>query len=132
MLLYRILADMIVVTHFALVAFVVLAQVLIVVGVFRGWRWIHNIGFRLFHLLFIAVVVVQAWMGVVCPLTTLENHLRRKGGEAEYPGSFITYWIHELLFVEAEPWAFTICYSLFGLVVLASLFWAPPRLWRAP
>jgi hypothetical protein len=33
-----------------------------------------------------------------------------------------------LLFFDAEPWVFTVCYTLFGLAVLATFVLAPPRL----
>ena len=128
MLLYRLLADLVLVLHLAIVIFVISGLLLVLFGRWRGWQWIHNIYFRLAHLAAIGVVVTQAWLGVVCPLTTLENHLRRLAGQAEYPGSFITYWLHALLFYDAPPWVFTVCYSLFGIAVLASFILAPPRL----
>ena len=58
--LYRALADMVLVLHFTFVAFVVGGLLLILIGGFRGWRWIQNPWFRAAHLLGIAVVVVQA------------------------------------------------------------------------
>lgn len=126
-LFYRVAADVVVVVHFTYVACVVLGLVLILAGRARGWQWIRNFWVRLLHLVMIGVVVVQAWLGLVCPLTTLENTLRRRAGEATYRGGFIARWVHELLFFDAEPWVFTLCYTLFGLAVVATLFAAPPR-----
>jgi hypothetical protein len=100
---------------------------LVLAGRWRGWGWISNFWFRSLHLLAIAMVVVQAWIGVVCPLTSLESALRQRAGEAAYPGSFIAYWIHELLFVDAAPWVFTLVYSAFGILVVTALWMAPPR-----
>jgi len=48
---------------------------------------------------------------------------------AAYRGDFIAQWLHDLLFFDAEPWVFTMCYTLFGLAVLATFVLAPPR-WR--
>jgi hypothetical protein len=127
MVVYRVLADLIVIVHFSCVLFVVGGLLLVLVGQWRGWRWIRNFWFRCLHLLAIALVVVQAWMGVVCPLTSLENALRQRAGEATYPGSFIAYWVHDMLFVDAAPWVFTLVYSAFGILVVTALLMAPPR-----
>ena len=49
------------------------------------------------------------------------------GGQEGYPGDFIGYWAHQLIFYRAEPWVFTVGYILFGLAVLAAFILAPPR-----
>lgn len=127
-MIYRVLADAVVVIHLAYVLFVVFALVAILLGAVLGWRWTRNFWFRLVHLLMIGAVVVQAVLGVMCPLTTLENGLRKSAGEGDYAGSFIGHWAHELLFIEAEPWHFTVAYCTFGGLVLLALLLAPPRL----
>src|SRR4051794_26174462 len=129
MLFYRIAADLVVTFHFSYIAFVVLGMLAILVGVWLGWGWVRNPWFRVAHLVAIAIVALQALAGVVCPLTTLENSLRLRAGQATYPGAFIGYWAHRLAFYEAPPWAFTLCYALFGLAVLGTFVLAPPR-WR--
>jgi polyferredoxin len=65
-------------------------------------------------------VVIQAWLGVVCPLTTWEMALRAEAGAATYSGSFIQYWLHSVLYFELPPWVFVVVYTLFGSLVLAS------------
>jgi hypothetical protein len=115
--IYGVLADAVLAAHALFVAFVVVGQVLIVVGLWQRWRWVRNRRFRLAHLVAIAVVVLQAWLGVLCPLTTLENTLRLRAGEAGYTGSFIGHWLHRILFYQAEDWVFTAVYSAFGAVV---------------
>lgn len=127
MILYRVLADLVVLTHCLFVLFVILGLVAILLGWARRWRWVRHFWFRAVHLAAIGFVVVQTWLGVVCPLTTLENYLRRQAGQASYPGAFIGYWVHRLLFYEFPSWAFVICYSLFGLAVLATFWLVPPR-----
>jgi hypothetical protein len=123
----RVLADLIVVIHAFFVAFVVFGMAAILAGVVFGWGWIRNFWFRALHLAAIGVVAAQAVAGVACPLTILENALRRQAGQATYPGAFIGYWAHRLIFFEAEPWVFTLGYILFGLAVLAAFVLAPPR-----
>jgi hypothetical protein len=117
MSLYGLLADAILIVHALFVAFVVLGLVLILLGLWRGWPWVRNFWFRLAHLVAIGIVVLQAWAGVLCPLTVWENALRERAGEAAYAGSFIQHWLHRLLFWQAEPWVFTAVYTVFGVAV---------------
>jgi len=127
----RILADLVVVSHALFVAFVVFGMLAIVVGLVLGWGWVRNFWFRTLHLAAIAVVTAEAMMGVDCPLTVLENDLRQQAGQATYPGAFIGYWAHRLIFFEGEPWMFTLGYSLFGLAVVGAFLLGPPRWpWR--
>ena len=48
--------------------------------------------------------------GVPCPLTVWEKQLRVQAGQASYPGDFLGYWVHRLIFYRAEPWVFTVGY----------------------
>jgi hypothetical protein len=127
MLWARVLADVIVVIHAAFVAFVMLGMVAIVVGLVLGWGWVRNFWFRALHLAAIGVVAAQALVGVICPLTSLENVLRRQAGQETYPGAFIGYWAHRLIFFQASPRVFTLAYSLFGAAVLGAFLLGPPR-----
>jgi hypothetical protein len=129
--LYSLLADGVLVLHVAIVMFVVGGLVSIVVGNLRAWRWVNAPWFRLAHLGAIAIVVAEAWLGVVCPLTTLEMQLRARAGAATYDGSFIAHWLQGLLYYDAPAWAFTLAYSLFGLAVVATWCFFPPH-WRRP
>ncbi len=124
---YRHLADTVLVVHALFVAFVIVGQVLILVGLACGWGWVRNIRFRVAHLIAIAIVVAQAWLGVLCPLTILENALRRRAGVAGYEGSFIAHWLHRLIFYEAPGWAFTAVYTAFGILVAITWWFGPPR-----
>lgn len=125
---WAVLADLVLVLHAFFVTFVVAGQVLILVGLWQGWAWVRNRAFRLAHLLAIGIVVLQAWLGVLCPLTILENALRRRAGEAAYEGSFIQHWLHRLIFYEAEGWVFTAVYTAFAvLVALTWRYGAPAR-----
>jgi polyferredoxin len=124
---YRFLADVVLTAHVAIVAFVVGGLVMVVIGNLRGWYFVNDWWFRLAHLAAIAVVVAQAWLGVVCPLTTLESRLRERAGEAAYEASFVEYWLQRILYYDAPAWVFTAGYTLFGLAVLASWWRFPPR-----
>lgn len=84
--LYLLAADAILVIHGAFVAFVIIGLVLIYVGHGMTWHWIRNRWFRLLHVGAIAVVVLQSWLGVICPLTLWEMRLRELGGRRHLPG----------------------------------------------
>lgn len=129
---YQILADLVLLTHIAFVAFMVIGLLLIFIGGCCGWRWIRNPWFRSLHLAGIGLVVVQTWLGMICPLTTWEMHLREKAGDATYAGDFIAHWLQRLLYYEAPPWVFTVAYTLFGLAVFGSWWRFRPRPFRKP
>lgn len=120
-------ADAVLAVHVAFVAFVVFGQLYVMAGWALGWPSARNRAFRFLHLVAIAVVVLQAWLGLVCPLTLLEFHLR--GGEAGWAEgqSFIGYWLSRLLYYQAPPWVFTTVYTLIGALVLLCFFGYPPR-----
>ena len=124
---YPLLADGVLVLHFAIVAFVVGGLVLVVVGNLRGWHWVNRLGFRLAHAAAIAFVVAESWLGITCPLTTLESWLRARAGAAPYADSFIGHWLSSLLFYEAPAWVFALAYSVFGGLVAATWWWFPPQ-----
>jgi glutathione S-transferase len=125
--LYQLLADAVLVLHVAIVIFVVMGLLLIVIGNLLARQWVNASWFRLAHLVTIAVVVAEAWAGIVCPLTTLEMWLRSNARAITYSGSFIQHWLQPLLFWQAPAWVFTVAYSLFGLVVVAVWWYFPPR-----
>jgi hypothetical protein len=82
------LAVAVVVGHFAFLLFVVFGALLTL-----RWRWAPWI-----H---VPAAVWGAWIelsGGVCPLTPLENRLRRAAGGAPYPGSFIEHYILGILY----------------------------------
>jgi polyferredoxin len=126
---YQLLADAVLVLHFGIVVFIVAGLVLVLAGNLRGWAWVNAWWFRLAHLAAIGVVVAQAWLGQVCPLTTLESWLRVEAGASSptYAGSFVEHWVQRVLFYEAPTWAFTLAYSLFALLVAATWWHYPPR-----
>ena len=126
-MIWQWLADGVLALHVAVVLFVVLGLLLVLAGNGLGWRWVNHLWFRLAHLVAIVVVVAQAWLGMICPLTTLEIWLRRQAGQSGYDGSFIGHWLQQLLYYEAPAWVFIALYSVFGLLVLASWWWFPPR-----
>ncbi len=121
-MLYSLLADTVLIIHFAFVVFVVFGLVLILVGLLNRWSWVRNRVFRVTHLVAVGVVVLQAWLGQLCPLTIWENELRRRAGQSGYTETFVEHWLHEILFYQAEPWVFTTIYTCFGALVVLVWF----------
>jgi hypothetical protein len=118
------LADTILLIHFAFVLFVVGGLLLTWLGAWCGWQWIRNRRFRLAHLAAIVFVAGEALLGIMCPLTEWEDALRG----ATSGKSFIARWVHQLMFFSAPEWVFTVLYVAFALVVAATWWFVPP--WR--
>jgi hypothetical protein len=87
-LIYRAVADLVLVVHLAFVLFVVLGGLLVL-------RWP-----RLAWLHAPAAIwgVLIEYTGWICPLTPLENSFRVRGGEAGYSGGFVEHYIQPLLY----------------------------------
>jgi len=124
---FLIFADLLLILHTLLVAFVILGLLATLIGYVRNWRWVRNYWFRLSHLVVIAVVVLQSWLGVLCPLTSWEMVLRERAGQAGYDGSFIEHWLQSLLYYSAPDWVFILAYTVFGALVVLSWILVRPR-----
>jgi hypothetical protein len=118
-----VLADAVLVVHAAFVLFVVLGLPATWIGLARGAGFARDPWFRGLHLAAIGVVVLQAVLGQVCPLTTWEDALRGRATEA----GFIQRWVHAWLFWRAPAWVFTATYLAFGALVAATWWRFPPR-----
>ena len=125
--LFFLAADAILFGHVLFVVFVVFGLALIFIGKIYNWAWVRNPWFRITHLAAIGVIVIQSWVGVICPFTTWEMALRERAGEGAYSGSFISHWLETLLYYQAPAWVFTVCYTVFAAIVAASWFWVRPR-----
>ena len=117
------LADVLLVVHFAIAAFIVGGLILVWIGAGLGWRWVRNRGFRYLHLAAIGYVAAEALLGVACPLTVWEDLLR--GGLR--PESFVARWVYRLLYYRAPEWVFAAAYVAWTLATLLTLWLVPPR-----
>jgi hypothetical protein len=82
-MLFRVLADLVVLTHLAFILFVVGGGLLAL-----RWRWVPWV--QVPAALWGAVIEVCGW---ICPLTPLENGLRARAGEAGYAGGFVEHYV---------------------------------------
>jgi polyferredoxin len=121
------LADLVLIVHVGVVAFVVIGQLLFMAGGLWRWAWVRLLWVRLVHLALIGFVVIQSWWGATCPLTVWEQLLRRQAGQKAYAESFMAHWLSRLIFFDAPAWVFVVVYSAFGALVLLTWWWIPPR-----
>jgi hypothetical protein len=117
------IADLVLVVHFAIVLFIVGGLIAVWTGAGLGWRWVRNPWFRYLHLAAIAYVAAEALLGLACPLTAWED-LLRGGVRAD---SFVGRWVRRLLYYDAPEWVFTVAYLAWALATLATLRLVPPR-----
>ena len=121
------LADLLLVLHFAVAAFIVLGLILVWIGAAletrARWAWIRNPWFRYLHLAAIAFVAAEAVLGYACPLTLWEDLLR--GGVR--PESFVGRWVYRLLYYNAPEWVFTAIYAAWAAATLITLRFVPAR-----
>lgn len=87
-MIYRILADVVLILHLAFVLFVVLGGLLVLRWPRLAWL----------HVPAATWGVLVALVGWPCPLTPLENHLRQLGGQSGYGGGFIEHYIVGLIY----------------------------------
>jgi hypothetical protein len=88
---WRLLADAVVVVHLGVVVFIVLGGLL-------AWRWPRA---AFVHLPFAAWGVAIELGQWVCPLTPLENQLRRLAGDEGYEGGFVARYVLPVLYPES-------------------------------
>lgn len=90
-MLYSLLADAVLLLHFAFILFVVLGGLLL--HRFPRMIWAHVPA--------VAWGVLIEFAGWICPLTPLENHLRRLGGAAGYSGSFVEHYLLPMIYPDS-------------------------------
>jgi hypothetical protein len=117
------MADVLLIVHFLIAAFIVGGLVLVWIGAALGWDWVRNPWFRYAHLGAIAFVAAEAVFGVMCPLTVWEDMLRGRT-PAE---SFVGRWVRYFLYYRAPEWVFTAAYVAWTAATLLTLWRAPPR-----
>ena len=87
-MIYSVLADLVLAGHAAFVVFVMLGGLLVL-------RWPRVAWVHVPSALWGVCVEVA---GKVCPLTPMENELRRAAGESGYPGGFLEHYVTPILY----------------------------------
>ena len=129
-MLYQWAADGVAAIHVAWVLTVLVGLILIVIGGLRGWAWVRSPWVRGVHLAMILLVIARALLwSDECPLTTWERDLRTWGGQEDFEGSPVGWFLHQIIHPPLPTEVFPIIYVAFGILVIATL-WLVPIRWR--
>jgi hypothetical protein len=93
--LMTLLADLVLLTHFAIAAFLAAGMLLIPIGAYWRWSWVRAQRLRQIHAGLIVLITIEAIFHITCPLTILEALLRRNHAPESFWGdqiSKILYW----------------------------------------
>lgn len=108
-MIYRFLADFVLILHFLFIAFVI----------FGGLLALRSCWIALAHIPAACWGAYIELTGGLCPLTVMEVGLRRTAGDAGYSGSFIEHYLLPIIY----PFGLTrdIQFGLAGLVILINV-----------
>jgi Protein of Unknown function (DUF2784) len=120
-MLYRSLADLVLLLHVAFIAFVLFGGLL----AFR-WRWAPMV-----HLPAAAWGVIVELFGLICPLTPLETALRRAGGGTGYSVDFVEQYLVPLVYPAALTYSLQLTLAAIVVVVNVVLYVAVLRTHRS-
>lgn len=116
-MVYRALADAVLVLHLAFILFVVLGGLLVLR---RRWLvWLH--------LPVVAWGILIEFAGWICPLTPLENWLRTQGGDRGFSGGFINHYLVSLIYPEGLTRELQWLLGALVLAINAGIYF---RVWR--
>ncbi|HKA29630.1 MAG TPA: DUF2784 domain-containing protein [Candidatus Binatia bacterium] len=87
----RALADLVVIVHLTFIVFVALGGLAAL-----RWRWVPWL-----HLPAVGWAALLEFSGLTCPLTPLENWLRRLGGAQGYAGGFVDRYLLPVVYPPA-------------------------------
>ena len=88
-MLDRVLADAVVVFHLGFIVFVLAGGILVV-------TWRRRVAWL--HLPAVAWAAYAEFTSTICPLTPLENTLRRRAGQSGYEGGFIENYLIPIVY----------------------------------
>ncbi|MGE0130520.1 MAG: DUF2784 domain-containing protein [Blastocatellales bacterium] len=116
-MIYRALADFVMLIHMAFVLFVAL-------GGFLVFKWRRVAWFHIPAVVWGAFIEFAGWD---CPLTPLENWLRFRGGEAGYQTSFIERYLLPVIYPAAFSRGLHVALGVLVLGANLVIYW---RFWR--
>jgi glycopeptide antibiotics resistance protein len=117
------LADFVLLAHFAITVFLVLGMLLIPLGAYWHWSWVRARRMRQIHAGLMALIAIEAVFNITCPLTVLEALLRH----AAAPESFWADQLSKILYWNLPLEFFTILYVCCVIWVLYLWRSVPPR-----
>ncbi len=112
-MLYSLLATLVMLVHFGFVIFVVLGGLVVL-----RWRWVMWL-----HLPVAVYGAVIEFLEYVCPLTPLENYLRRRAGQQGYTGGFVEHYLLSILYPDGLTKRIQIVLGLAVIAVNVTIYW---------
>ena len=88
---FALAADLLIIVHLGFIGFVILGGFMLL-----KWRWLIFV-----HLPAVLWGVLLEFQGWICPLTPLEQALRRMSGQQGYTGGFIQHYILPVIYPPA-------------------------------
>jgi hypothetical protein len=116
---YRLLADLVVLTHLGFIVFAALGGLL-------ALRWRRLVWL---HLPTVAWAAFVEMSGTICPLTPLENSLRAAAGREGYEGDFIEHYLLPVIYPTALTPAIQITLGILLVVLNLVIYLAVWRRW---
>jgi glycopeptide antibiotics resistance protein len=117
------LADFVLLAHFAITVFLVAGMLLIPLGAHWHWSWVRARRMRQIHAGLMALIAIEAIFNITCPLTVLEALLRH----AAAPESFWADQLSKILYWDLPLEFFTILYVCCVIWILYLWKSVPPR-----
>ncbi|MDQ3633195.1 MAG: DUF2784 domain-containing protein [Acidobacteriota bacterium] len=120
-MVYRLLADIILIIHLCYILFVISGGFLML-----RWRWIWKL-----HLPAVIWGFLVQYFIWICPLTNWENYFRKLGGEAGYQVGFIDYFITQLIYQNVSTeihYVLAILVVSFNFLIYLYIFFRPKKL----
>ena len=114
---YRAAADTVVVVHLLFIGFVIF-------GSFLAWRWPRAAWVHVPVAVYGAMV---EFVGFTCPLTPLENYLRRRAGETGYRGGFIAHYLVRVIYPPGLTRGMQDGLGLLVLMIMIGGYWGALR-----
>jgi hypothetical protein len=109
---YLILADLLVLVHLLFIIFVLLGGLLLM---------LH--GSLIFvHLPAVIWAALISFKGWICPLTPLENHLRRVAGSADYEQGFVEHYLIPIIYPSNLTPNIQVMLGIFVLLINLSIY----------
>ncbi|PYB78500.1 DUF2784 domain-containing protein [Pseudomonas sp. LB-090624] len=121
-MLYRLLADTLVLLHLAFILLVLFGGLLVL-----RWRpalWLH--------LPALAWGLAVECLHLGCPLTTWENRMRSAAGDAGYDGGFVEHYIWPLIYPAGLTPPIQLLLGSFVLVLNLAIYSYVAWRWRRP
>ena len=111
-MLYSLLADLVVLLHFAFVLWAVLGGLFVL-------RWLGCIWLHLPAAVWAALIEFQGW---ICPLTHLESRLRQAAGQCHYDSGFVEHYLVPILYPAELSGGVQVILGLFVVVINLAIY----------